>query len=407
MSTKTPNFRGSFTVSFPMSRMTGSVNYRAVEIHQDIEQHDMAVITTRSRFNDYYRTLYPGTPVVINYQNNLGSNGTFVGYVAKVEPDVKMIKDQYERRLVCVSASREFRNTARNVWRNRTAPEIVQEIGKQLGFKVVTKQHGLRRKHISQSGDTYWELLVKLAKMTGYVLRAEGTTLYFLPLKDMVKGFASVAPVVADLSMYDRYRVGVLEVSVNIGNTSDDEDDLSDAAVVVGFGPNDTDPQDVKEVPGSVIRSRRATTAAYEKFSPGVVAHSRKDAQLLAKGMADRGLLAHDGFVEGQGDPAIAPYRPMYIASRDPNINGYWIVKKVVHKIVVNKYTCETTISADEVSPQRALPPAARFRDLASESEQGWSPFVGQTSRLKQLSQSFVAGKTFREDSRVAQWVAV
>lgn len=407
MSTAESNFKGSFSVSLPMSGLTGSVDFRAVEIHQDIEAHDMAILTTRSRFNDYLKTLYPGTPILIDYRNSLGSSGRFVGYITKVDPIVKTVSDQYERRVTCVAASREFRNTARNVWRNRTAPEIVQDIGKKLGFKVVTKQHGLRRKHISQGGDTYWELLVKLAKMTGYVLRAEGTTLYFLPLAQMVKAFVSTAPVMADLSMYDKYRVGVLKVSVGIGNTSDDDEDLSDAAVVVGFGPNDKNPEEVREVPSSVIRGARATTSAYEKFNPGVVAHSRRDAQLLAKGMADRGMLAFEGKVEGQGDPLIAPYRPMYIVSKDKSINGYWIVKRVVHKIVINRYTCDVTVAADEISPQRSAPPAQRFRDLSAEVEQGFSPMVGNASRLRQLDPSFVVGKTFRGDSRVAQWVAV
>lgn len=402
-----PNFRGSFVVSLPLSLTTGSVDYHGLEIHQDIEQHDMAVITARSRFNDYFATMAPGSPITISYENILGSSGTFVGYITHVKPSSKMIKDQYERTITCIAASREFRNTARNVWRNRTAPEIVQDIGDKLGFRVVTKQHGLRRRHISQGGDTYWEVLVKLAKMTGYVLRAEGTTLYFLPLKQMIKGFASTAPVMADTTMYDQYRVAIKQMSAKMGNTSDDGDDLSDAAVVVGFGPNDRDPYDVKEIPGSAIRARRATSSAYEKFSPGVVAHSRRDAQLLAKGMADRGLMAFDAEIECGGDPMIAPYRPAYVASKDENLSGYWIVKRVVHRFVINHYECDVIVSADEISPQRALPPAQRFRDLAAESEQGWSPFVGLTSRLRVLDPSFVVGKTFRGDSRVAQWVAV
>lgn len=407
MNRTTESFRGSFQVSFPISSLDAQVDFRSLEVHQEIDKQDVAILQIRSRSVRYFEALYPGSPVQITYQDVFGGVATFLGYISKVSPTETLENQLYKKEIVCVAASREFRATARNTWRSRTAPEIVQDICKKVGFSVVTKQHGLRRKQVVQGGDTYWEVLTKLARMTGYVLRAEGTTLYFLPLKDMVKAFASVAPVAADVTAADNYRVTALEIDTTLGNTSDDADDLSDAAVVVSLGPNDKQASSSREVPESAVRRKRLTTSTYEKYNPQVVAHTRQDAQLLAKGMADRGMMAFDGRVFGQGDPNIAPYRPIYVATQNGNVSGYWIVKKVVHRIDRQTYTCETTISSDEVSAQRSAPPKRKFRDLGQELIQGWSPFTPQKSRVQMLDPSFVVGKTFRADGRVARWVAV
>lgn len=401
------SFRGSFQVSLPLSRIDTRVDFHTLEVHQEIDKQDIAVIDARSRSVRYFETLYPGSPVRIIYRDYSGSSALFFGYVSKVSPLEKMHGDIYKKQIVCVAASREFRQTTRNTWRNRTGPEIVQDICKRLGFKAVTKQHPLRRKQVVQGGDTYWEVLTKLARMTGYVLRVEGTTLYFLPLRDMVNAFASVAPVVADVSMAGTYMTTALEIDTTLGNTSDDGDDLSDAAVVVSLGPNDSQASSAREVPESVFRRKRSTTATYEKYRSDVVAHTRNDARILAKGMADRGMMAYDGRVFGQGDPQIAPYRPIYVATRNKTVSGYWIVKKVVHRIEMTTYTCETVISTDEVSPQRSAPAGRRFRDLGQELSQGWSPFKQASSRIQVLDPSFVVGKTFRPDGQVARWIAV
>lgn len=399
-------FKGSFQVSMPLSTLDSRIDFRSVEIHQEIDKQDLAVVEARSRFVRYFETMAPGTPIRITYRDRAGGSGQFVGYISKVSATTKASNNQYAKQIVCVAASREFRNTARNTWRNRTAPEIVQDIGRRTGFRVVTKQHPLRRKQIVQGGDTYWEVLTKLARMTGYVLRAEGTTLYFLPLKDMVAAFASTAPIAADTTMADTYKVSAVEVEATLGNTSDDADDASDAAVVVAVGPNDLNATTAREVPNSAFRNRRTSTSTYERYNPAVVAHTRQDAKLLAKGMADRGMMAYDGRVFGQGDPLIAPYRPIYVATKDRNIRGYWIVKRVVHRIENGQYTCETTISTDEVSPQRSAPAQRKYRDIRQELSQGWSPFLNNSSRLQVLEPGFVSGVTFRADSRVARWVA-
>lgn len=406
MSKRNPTFKGGFSVSLPMSRVGAAVDYRSLTLHQEIDRHDLAVVHARSRRAGYFDTMYPGSPVQITYSNQSGGRGVFLGYIAKVEPLETIDGNMYQRNLVCVAASREFRATGQATWRGMTGPEIVQDIGRRLGFKVITKQHGLRRKQVVQGGDTYWETLTKLSKMTGYVLRAEGTTLYFLPLKDMVAAFASVAPVMATTAGSGS-RLAIVEVAASLGNTSDDGDDLADAAVVVSLGPNDKSESVSREVPSSVLRRYKASTPTYEKFSSSMVAHSRADAVLLAKGMADRGMMAYDARVVSRGDPFISPYRPVYLATADRTTRGWWIVKKVEHCITLGEYTCTSIVSTDEVSSQRAEPPVQRYRDISQELQQGWSPFTASGSRLRNLSPGFVVGQTYRPDGKIAQWVSV
>lgn len=422
MTTEVPSaFGGGFTVLLPQGAPTNSVRWLSFELHQEIGKHDAAVIQVNSRGLDYINTMPAGTPITVNFHNNQGMADTFLGYVTKVTP-VMTSDNQNLRAITCVATSRVLRETGRNTWRSRTAPEIVQEIGKKFGFKVVTKQHVLRKSHVVQGGDSYWQVLAKLARMTGYVLSVEGTTLYFLPLPDMVQAFMSAAPIYSEATKGPGALSPLLELSVTLGNTSDDPDDLADAAVVTSLGHHDVKAGTSRKEPSTVTKGIKVSKPTYERFNPTVVAHSRAEADALAQGMADRGLMAHDGYAYGYGSPLVRPYHPLYILSRDNNASGYWITKKVTHRISQFRYTSEAVISTDELSSFTPPAPNRSYRDVSVEAVNGWSPYTTGASILTPIIPSptgsvaldvsspmapmFAIGDSYRADSQVAVWTS-
>lgn len=390
MSTIKDYTRGWFTASFPLSRLErGEVYYMGMEIRQKIRQHDTAVLRIRSTRSRWFDTFYDGAPVKITYTGRDGVTGTFIGYVTKVRPvQGEGIKGRHIRDIVCVAASRELRKTDRHTYRNMTAPEIAAKIAQKAGFSLVSKQHGLRRPTVVHGGETYWEFLTKLAKRTGYVLRVEGTTIYFMPLPAMTKAFLSRAPYLSDSAIPQEGGWGprnVFSVDMWAGSASDDPDNLSDDAVFTAVEPATGRVHDVSERPGSAVRKGRTSRSGFTRYPAGVAAHSRADAKLLAKGAADNGMLAFDTRLTVAGSAALVPYHPVLLSVIDHPLSGTMVVKEVTHTITTNNhYECEVVASTDAMDGSGSTPPRRRAtRDTGTELAQGFAPDVTATSRLK------------------------
>lgn len=403
---------GSFDVRFPISYLQGGVTYEDLEVRQDIREHDMAIVTIKAQTLQTFDTLASGTPIQITYGSSfIDATETFIGYVTHVVPLQEDGREQYRRQVVAVSASRDFRRTGNDVWRNKTIPEIVQDIGRRFGYRVVTRQHGLRRKQTVQSGMTYWEFMAKLAKRIGYVLRVEGATLVFMPLDQYARGLLSRAPYLTSSTSVNRLGMypTLYSLTAWTGDTSDDDDDTSDAAVVVAVEPLTGRSHSVRAVPRSAVGRRPSVSAKYSKYRNAVVAHTRADARLLAAGIADNGMMAFDARGECLGDAVLAPYRPVYVGNSESELSGWWIVKSATHRLSRKggTYATDVVLSTDSLAPSSfGKPPTGRYRDVDHELAAGWSPDLIARARLKSTSASFVAGLT-RDAQSAARWVAV
>lgn len=403
-------FKGGFYVEFPMSATnTGSVFYKSLEIHQKIREHDTAVISLVTRKLDWLSTLGPGTPVMVSYWGRDKVKNFFVGYVTHIRP-VGKSNETYTREIICVAASRVLRTTARKTYRNKTAPEIVQTIGKKVGFKVVTKNHPLRRPTVVQSGETYWEFLAKLAKRTGYVLRVDQTTIFFLPLKDMVKMYKSRSPYITDYGVardQGYSSPNIIDIDAWAGDTSDDPDNLTDSAVFTSVNPATGEVRTATARPGSALNKSTGSKSGYDKYPTGYAVHSRRDAKILAKGAADAGMMALDMQLTVGGSSDMQPYRPVILSMRDKTLNDYWIIKEATHRISKSVYHVDLVISTDSIDGPNPVPSdaAMKYRDLKTELEQGIAPDVVVKSRLKPVGVGFIVGSPGR-GGKTGRWVA-
>ncbi len=391
---------GWFKVTFPKSEITSRITWVSMQMLQDINRHDACTLTFTSFKSSFSDTLNPGTPVTVSYGSR-GRRALFVGTIAKVSPSRK-VDGYFEHTITCVAASRQLRDTARTTWRNKTCPEVVTDIGTRLGFKVVTVQHSLRKATITQAGGSYWNLLTELSKICGYALRVEGTTIYFLPLVNMIKIFRSTAPRFAFSQTKNTSRLS--QFTPTIGNTSDDPDDIADSATVTAFGPSASEYSDVTEYPSSAVRARKRRLSKFDRSNPHIVAYTKAEARALAKGMADRGQMAFDALLSGSGAPGMAPYHPVWVDSGSSETSGWWITKSARHYICNGAYTVEGIVSTDEVSDQYASPPPdVPFRDYNMELS-----FNLQVdgSILDIPQENLVLGNTFTSDSSYSNWVS-
>lgn len=410
---RTHKYTGRFRVRFPKSRFNEEdVDTRTLVLRQSAREHDQAVLTIRSKSLDWYRTLASGTPVQIDWKGTTTGSGRFVGYVSHVRPHRRAANNDFEYEVVCIAASWDLRRTGRKTWRNRSIPEIVQSIGKEFGFKVVTKAHPLRRPQTVLAGETYWSFLHKMGERIGYTLRVEQTTIYFLPVETMVANNLSSAPFLSIMDLNpgpDWDTATIQSFTAWGGDTNESADYSADAVAITSVDPQTGKVHTEKKDPRSALKKQKKTKPRFTRFPADVAAHSRREAQFLSQGRADNGSMSIDARILAIGDGNIQPYRPVFLSLFERGLSGYWIVKSVTHTMsgIDGDYTVEAVVSTDSLG-KSSLPKRKRkkVRDLAAEAKAGWQPSKKATSRLKSSGPGMVKGLTAGGQTS-ARWIAV
>jgi phage protein D len=398
---------GFFRVSLPTVNLPkGRVDYLALTVHQKIREHDTAVLRIRSVRTNWFKYFSSGIPIRITYWSgrNQDERETFVGYVTRVRLVTTGDDNHYEREILCVAASRVLRKTAQVTYTNKTPAEIVTEIGRKFRLEVVTQQDGLRRETIVQSGETYWQFLNRLSKRTGYVLRVEGTTIYFLPLEKYASRYTSRSPLLSDYPTWTTGRrsdANVIDIDAWSGDVSRDR--LADEAVFASVNPINGEVTFQSAKPETL---RKKNNPRYRRYlSNGVTAHSAYDAKLLARGAADNGLMAIDASLVVNGNVMLSPYRPVRMNLKDANLSGVWLVKEVTHKIgrTLNvEYVSDVTVSTDSIDgiSRRAL---TRFAPETLDLSRDLINGPAKLPRLFTQETGFVAGSAA---SSTSVWIA-
>lgn len=166
----------TFRVEFPKTPGIEMLLIGA-ELYQDIEQHDRLVLHFKGKPFKDETIIRSEDPVKFTYTTDRVSQ-VFVGYVYDIDPKDDL--DSNNTDIICISASHVLKNTDQKIYKNVTADQVVQKIATKWGMKAVTQRHPRVRKTIVQAGQTDWQLLRRLAKQTGFALRSEGTTIYFV-----------------------------------------------------------------------------------------------------------------------------------------------------------------------------------------------------------------------------------
>lgn len=177
----TYNERAFFTkykVSFPKSPdLNKDIGLVGAELYQAAEEHDRLVLHFKGKPSERETTLSYGDPVIFEYQSGKAVY-KFCGTIYQIDP--KNTAQANNLDITCLSSSSDLKNTDQEIYKNVTADQVVSKIAAKNGMKAITQRHPRVRKSIVQAGQSYWQLLRRLAKQTGFALRAENTNIIFM-----------------------------------------------------------------------------------------------------------------------------------------------------------------------------------------------------------------------------------
>lgn len=191
------NIRAQLPVELPYSRAVSFLktpNFPLALITATLDQkpntHELLTLTFAGKLTSYTETVVSGDPVTFTWSSRFG-NSTFIGYVHSIKPtDINASITE----IYCVSPSYLLKNTDQKVYKNVTADAVVSRIAAKYGLKAVTQRHPRVFPSLVNAGQSEWQFLRQLANLTGFLLKTEGTTIYFMSKSKLESASRKGAP---------------------------------------------------------------------------------------------------------------------------------------------------------------------------------------------------------------------
>jgi hypothetical protein len=312
------------TVEMPNSQWQFKRVYKASFRQQNYE-HDYLRIT----FRDWDVTptkAKPGSLIRVTLDGK-----EFCGYIHDLKNRQENGKDMTE--IGVIGASYVMRQASQKVYREVTADQVIVEIAKRYGFAYKVVPHSRVYPQISQAGLTDWELMVKLAKQSGYFLRAENAAIYFQPLLQDFKEMVYEAKSFTKTQMGKKYTSPLYSFRPVIGETLAHHGSDKSAVSVAGIDPL------TGEYFKYTRQARSETTRSvshpelFDKHATHVVANDYKTAVSEANAADDKSTFPYVAEVEIVGTPSLRPGAPVHLANVGPEYSGYWTILQVEHVV--------------------------------------------------------------------------
>lgn len=169
----------NFVAKFPKTPgISDDIRLVSADLIQVAEEHDRLLLKFKGRPNEKTTVLAYGDPVEFTYSSGVNEY-VFTGHIYSIDPQNTPQVSNLD--IVCISSSGfVLKNTNQAIYENVTADQVVEKICRKNGLKAVTQRHPRVRLGITQAGQSDWQLMRRLAKQTGFALRAENTTIFFM-----------------------------------------------------------------------------------------------------------------------------------------------------------------------------------------------------------------------------------
>lgn len=174
-STASPHW-SNFSVKFPKAPDFELLLITA-DLYQEQESHDVLVLTFKGKSTKDDTSIVTSDPVEFKYSSG-DVESVFQGYVYQINP-ISTVK-AHVTEVWCISASAVLKDSDQVIFKNVTADQVVSKIASKRGMTAVTQRHPRLRESVVQAGQTDWQILRRLAKQTGFALRTENTTIFFV-----------------------------------------------------------------------------------------------------------------------------------------------------------------------------------------------------------------------------------
>ena len=349
------NLYGSkFSVSFPdfpgMTRLP-----RYMNVHQKMGNHDMIELQYQALSPFMVKSLKTGVPVKVTYSNDK-TTGTFLGHVTDISYPIAQTLERPVT-ITCTASSYVMKDKSSKIWVNRTATEIVSEIGSKFGFKVHTTPHKTRFSQQSLSGHSWWEKINELGTRIGYGVKVIGTELYFQPIDVMIDTFVSTIPILSFsdpfTNIYSNYNAQTLnKFEPKLGDFVQTDGVSRTTKVVSGVDPVTGQVYKAQSSPHTIGKAVRQTLTAplFSTVEASTVVSSAAMAKDMADAKAQSSRLAIPAKGEALGDPRISPWGTVQVNGTGSTTDGFWVVKSAVHTIHYDgRYTTSFTCATDGI----------------------------------------------------------
>lgn len=308
-------------------------------------QHDMGKI----RFADWNpdpASITQGTPIKITFTRG-GTQKTHYGYIHHVTHT--RTGDQSYVDIHVIGASYVMRQAAQKVYTNSTASAVVQQIATNHKFSYDVFPHPRVYPQIISPGYTEWELMVNLARKSGYTLRSEGSSIFFKPLTedyvnmiDLAKEFVVTTP--GSLTPPTLYSITPL-----VGESLEYEDAYKAAVAVSGQDPN-------SKVKFAVINPRQADSVRervnpelFDRYDVKTSANSYSAAIHEVQAAQENNRFPYRAFAVVVGTPDLRPDMPIKLTGVNSDLDGHWIIIEANHVVEDGMYTTELEIGLDSL----------------------------------------------------------
>jgi hypothetical protein len=353
-------FRRGTTISVEFPTLPSlSKQPRRVDLYQKQNHHDVLIMEYAVPSSLWASTIKTGVPVVFKWRQGNYRN-EWIGYVSFISTNAKAGREKVME-VHCVSASYPLKQKISKVFKNKTIPQAVSELVKPYGFTIISDSHSRKFDQLVVSGHSIWEWIQEQAKLIGYAVVVEGTTLYFRKLDNLIDTKATSAPVFSyfagDLPMNNQAFDRTLDsLKVLRGDHVEGQSVSRSVKVVGGVDPISAKIFKSKKNPGKSGRALRTgvNDVLFDEYQTGKVVNSHTAATATAEGAAAAARMTMPAKITGQGDPRIRPFSPIFVSGTGEATDGYWIVKEVHHMFhKIGDYQIEALVATDGIGQNK------------------------------------------------------
>jgi len=337
------------TVDFPETTIQPTVIYSA-EVYQNMYAHEVASL----KFKDWgvqYDVVRTGSPVHLKITGTLESRD-FYGYVHHV--NIKKTPGTNFTEVVVIGASYPMKQQRQKVYSNTTADQVVKAIADTHNFVAFTVPHPRVYPQVSQAGHSDWEIMVRLAKQSGYLLRANNTEIYFQPLMYDYTNLRESAPKFVMRQANDPLGSTLYSFTPTIGDSIQYDDSAKGAVAISGVDITNAAPISITQQIRNTKTRIKQQAEFFDKFDTGVVAPDVQTASYEAQAAESKNYFPYRGRAEVLGRPDLKPGMPVYLDGLGDTYSGYWVILEAHHHIAEEelnrqKYTTSLVLGTDSL----------------------------------------------------------
>jgi len=357
------------TVTLPNSEFQFNRVY-SINLYQDNYKHDYAEIY----FKDWGvspKFVKPGTLITLNIRGK-----DYYGYINNIQNVQENGKDF--TKIGFIGASYVMKQASQKIYLNMTADQVVSEIASKYNFAFKVAPHPRVYPQIAQAGMTDWELMVKLARQSGYFLRAENTELYFQPLDQDFNDLHNQALSFQKADGGFKPINPIYSFKPIIGETLNGRNFEKASTSVAGVDPN-TGAYFKYTTQDAPSPSRELSNPAFfDKHDTLTVINDYSTATQEAKSANERSRFPYQATVEVIGTSDLRPGIPIYLNNVGDDYSGYWTILSVAHKVIEKQmnqqmFTSTLVVATDSLGQildpaKNVTPPSARIREIIPNS---------------------------------------